>query len=193
MVINTLQYDVRYTQCHTNTLQYDVRYTQRHINTLQYDARYTQCHINTLQYDARYTQRHINTLQYDARYTQRQNINAKFCWNLFYASGENSFWQMAIIYELNINFIPCAKNIQKTRLLYVFIPARYQRHHWISHHVSFSQIVKCVHLWAVVWQEELVLLPTTTTNVSVFRDVISCSLVQKYSSFARHYYLHLQT
>ena len=42
-----------------NTLQYDVRYTQRHINTLQYDARYTQRHINTLQYDARYTQRHI--------------------------------------------------------------------------------------------------------------------------------------
>ena len=40
------------------------------INTLQYDARYTQRHINTLQYDARYTQRHINTLQYDARYTQ---------------------------------------------------------------------------------------------------------------------------
>ena len=38
------------------------------INTLQYDARYTQRHINTLQYDARYTQRHINTLQYDARY-----------------------------------------------------------------------------------------------------------------------------
>ena len=29
------------------------------IDTLQYDARYTQCHINTLQYDARYTQRHI--------------------------------------------------------------------------------------------------------------------------------------
>ena len=28
------------------------------INTLQYDARYTQRHINTLQYDARYTQRH---------------------------------------------------------------------------------------------------------------------------------------
>ena len=42
------------------------------INTLQYDARYTQRHINTLQYDARYTQRHINTLQYDARYTQHQ-------------------------------------------------------------------------------------------------------------------------
>ena len=54
-----------------NTLQYDARYTQRHINILQYDARYTP-HINTLQYDARYTQRHINTLQYDARYTQRQ-------------------------------------------------------------------------------------------------------------------------
>ena len=46
-----------------NTLQYDARYTQSHINTLQYDARYTQSHINTLQYDARYTQRHINTLQ----------------------------------------------------------------------------------------------------------------------------------
>ena len=55
-----------------NTLQYDARYTQRQINTLQYDARYTQRHINTLQYDARYTQRHINTLQYDARYTQSQ-------------------------------------------------------------------------------------------------------------------------
>ena len=48
-----------------NTLQYDARYTQRHINALQYDARYTHRHINTLQYDARYTHRHINTLQYD--------------------------------------------------------------------------------------------------------------------------------
>ena len=42
------------------------------IDTLQYDARYTQRHINTLQYDARYIQRHINTLQYDARHIQRQ-------------------------------------------------------------------------------------------------------------------------
>ena len=57
-----------------NTLQYDARYTQCHINTLQYDARYTQRRINTLQYDARYTQRHINTLQYDARYIQHKNI-----------------------------------------------------------------------------------------------------------------------
>ena len=44
-----------------NTLQYDTRYTQRHINTLLYDARHTQHHINTLLYDARYIQRHINS------------------------------------------------------------------------------------------------------------------------------------
>jgi hypothetical protein len=54
------------------------------INTLQYDARYTQPHINTLQYDARYTQPHINTLQYDARYTQHQNNNNNNNNNYYY-------------------------------------------------------------------------------------------------------------
>jgi len=47
-----------------------------------------------------------------------------------------------------------------------------------AHNVSSIQIVKCFRLWAMMWQEELQVLLTMTTNVFVFRIVISCSLVQ---------------
>jgi hypothetical protein len=71
--------------------------------------------------------------------------------------------------------------------------ARYQWRHWSSHNESSSQIVKRVRLWAMVCQEKLEVLLTMSTNVFVFKDVISCCLVQKYSIFSRLYYLHLQT